>query len=115
MTPSTAARSFNDHLGLVAGDGEILLDTRADHEVVPGTVHFAVLATLAEVAAAQAVGAPVVPAAIALNLLTRALPGRLVGRGRVLRRGRTLAVAEGEVMQGERLVAKATVTFALVG
>jgi len=46
--------------------------------------------------------------------MSRAEPGRLVGRGRLLKRGRRLAVAEGEVIQGERLVAKAVVTFALV-
>ncbi len=108
--------SFNDELGLVAGAaGEVVLETRPEHQVAPGTIHFAVLATLAEVAAAQAVAAPVVPAAVSLALLTRAQPGRLVGRGRLLRRGRTLAVAEGEVLQDERLVAKATVTFALLG
>lgn len=107
--------SFNDLLGLAAGEaGEIVLDTRPEHQVVPGTIHFAVLATLAEVAAARAVGSAVVPASVSLALLTRAQPGRLVGRGSVLRRGRTLAVAEGEVRQEERLVAKATVTFALV-
>jgi len=91
-----------------------VLDAADAHLVAPETVHFAVLATLAEVAAAQAVGAPVVPAAVTVNLLARARPGRLVGRGRVLRRGRRLAVAEGEVTQDGELVAKATVTFALL-
>jgi acyl-coenzyme A thioesterase PaaI-like protein len=107
--------SFNEALGLVAGEGgAILLDTRPEHEVAPEVVHFAVLATLGEVAAAAAVGAPVVPAAVSLSLLTRARPGRLVGRGRLLRRGRTLAVAEGEVFQEERLVAKVSVTFSVL-
>ena len=107
--------SFNAVLGLAAGeDGEVVLDTRPEHEVAPGTIHFAVLATVAEVAAAGAVGAPVVPAAVSLTLLTRARPGRLIGRGKLLRRGRTLAVAEAEVLQEERLVAKVTVTFALL-
>ena len=108
--------SFNAALGLGAGeDGAVVLDTRPEQEVVPGTIHFAVLATVAEVAAAGVVGAPVVPAAVSLTLLTRAQPGRLIGRGKLLRRGRTLAVAEGEVLQEERLVAKVTVTFAMVG
>ena len=108
--------SFNAVLGLAAGeDGEVVLDTRPEHEVVPGTIHFAVLATVGEVAAAGAVGAPVVPASVSLALFTRASPGRLVGRGKLLRRGRTLAFAEGEVLQDERLVAKVAVTFALVG
>ena len=46
--------------------------------------------------------------------MRRAAPGRLVGRGRLLKRGRRLATAEGEVYQNERLVAKASVTFALI-
>ena len=108
--------SFNDRLGLRRGeDGEIFLDPGLEHQVAPGTVHFAVLTTVAEVAAAGSVGAMVVPATIDVQLLRRAVPGRrLEGRGRLLRRGRRLAVAEGEVVQGNRLVAKATVSFALL-
>ena len=107
---------FNQTLGLAPGeDGAVVLDTRPEHEVVPGTIHFAVLATVAEVAAAGAVEAPVVPTSIALSLISRARPGRLEGRGRLLKRGRRLAFAEGEVLQDGALVAKASVTFALVG
>lgn len=107
---------FNAELGLRAGDdGGVVLDTRPEHEVMPGTVHFAVLATLAEVAAAGSVGRGVVPAQVSLNLLRRARPGRLEGRGRLIKDGRRLAVAEGEVRQDGELVAQATVTFALVG
>jgi uncharacterized protein (TIGR00369 family) len=107
---------FNSALGLRRGDdgASVVLDTRPDHLVAPDTIHFAVLTTLAEVAAAQAVGQAVVPAAVTVNLLARARPGRLTARGRVLRQGRRLAVAEGEVSQEERLVAKATVTFAVL-
>lgn len=109
--------NFNDWLGLERGPGEVevVLTTRPEHEVMPGTVHFAVLVTLAEVSAATAVAAPVVPATVQLNLMRRAAPGRLVGRGRLLKRGRTLTVAECEVFQGEKIVAKATVTFAVMG
>ena len=107
--------SFNHELGLRPGDDDtVVLDTRPEHEVMPGTVHFAVLATVAEVAAAPAVGASVVPAQVSLNLLRRAEPGRLVGRGRLVKGGRRLAVAEGEVHRGDKLVAKATVTFAVL-
>jgi acyl-CoA thioesterase len=107
---------FNQQLGLrPVDDGGVALETRPEHEVMPGTIHFAVLATLAEVAAAEAVGRPVVPAQVSLNLLRRARPGRLHGRGRVVKDGRRLAVAEGEVRQDGELVARATVTFAVVG
>lgn len=106
---------FNDWLALAPGaDGSVALDTRPEHEVVPGTVHFAVLATLAEVAAARAAGAAVVPTAVSLSLISRARPGRLEGRGRLLKRGRRLAFAEGEVLQDGTLVAKAQVTFAVL-
>lgn len=107
---------FNQFLGLEAGDdeGSIVLETRPEHQVAPDVIHFAVLTTLAEVAAAQAVGAAVVPANVSIQLLARARPGRLVGRGRLLHRGRRLAVAEGDVRQDGRLVAKATVSFALL-
>src|SRR5262245_7520045 len=101
-------QDFNSRLGLVPGeDGAVLLDAGPEHQVAPDTIHFAVLATLAEVAAARAVGVPVVPASLSLHLLSRARPGRLVARGRVLRRGKRLAFCEGEVYQGENLVAKA--------
>lgn len=110
--------SFQRALGFRAGaDGEsIELDPTGDHEVAPGTIHFAVLATLGEVAAAQAAGAPVVPTHVSLQLMSRAAPGTtLVARGRLLKSGRTLIFAEGEVSQGERTVAKVAVTFARVG
>lgn len=108
---------FNSFLGLQPGeDGtSIVLDTRPEHQVAAETIHFAVLTTLAEVAAAQAVGTAVVPAAVTVNLLSRARPGRLIGRGTVLRRGRRLAVAEGEVTQDGETVAKAVITFAVLG
>ena len=108
--------SFNDHLGLQPGEGDtVVLDTRPEHQIVPGTIHFAVLTTLAEVSAARAAQASVVPASVHIQLMRRAEPGRLVGRGHVLKRGRRLIAAEGEVYQDERLVAKASVQFAVVG
>ena len=118
--------SFNQHLGLQIDDsGDIVLDTKPEHQIMPGTIHFAVLCTLAEVAAAGAAQASVVPAQVSLSLLRRAEPGRLVGKGTLVRRGRKLIVCEGEVFQhsisgeqaqGEpRLVAKATVQFAVIG
>ena len=110
-------KSFNDWLGMRIGDepNEVVLDTRPEHQVAPGLIHFAVLTTLAEVSAATAVAGPVVPTTLQINLMRRAAPGRLVGRGTVIKRGRTLAVAEGEVLQEDKLVAKATVTFAMMG
>ena len=105
---------FNQELGLVAsGAGEVSLDTRDEHQVAPGTIHFAVLATLGEVAAASVAGAPVVPVDVQTRLLRRARPGRLVGRGHLLKRGRSLVFTRGEVLQDEELVAEVAVTFAV--
>lgn len=108
--------NFNQTLGLRPGDepGTVLLDPRPEHQVAPDVIHFAVLTTLAEVSAANVVGASVVPASITVHLLSRATLAPLVGRGRLLRKGKRMAVAEGEVTQDGRLVAKATVQFAVL-
>ena len=108
--------SFNDRLGITtSSDGRsIELDAGEAHLVAPDTVHFAVLTTLGEVSAARAVGRPVVPVDVTVRLMSRARAGRLTARGTVLKSGRTLAFADGEVSQGERLVAKVSVTFALI-
>lgn len=108
--------NFNQSLGLRPGDepGTVFLDPKPEHQVAPDVIHFAVLTTLAEVSAASAVGASVVPATITVHLLSRATLAPLVGRGRLLRKGKRLAVAEGEVTQDGRLVAKATVQFAIL-
>lgn len=109
-------RTFNDALGLRPGDAPetVVLEPRPEHQIAPDVVHFAVLATVAEVAAARAVAAPVVPASVHLSLLRRARGARLEGRGTVIRRGRRSTVAEGEVWQDDRLVAKATVHFVVL-
>lgn len=104
---------FNSRLGMALEGDAVVLETKPEHEVAPGMIHFAVLATMAEVAAARSVGSAVMPAQISLSLLSVASPGRLEARGAVLRRGKRLCVAEGEVRQGESLVAKAVVTFAV--
>ncbi len=108
--------NFNSHLGIQPGDepNTIVLETRPEHQIVPGMIHFAVLTTLCEVSAAHATGASVVPASVTVNLLSPAKPGRLTARGTLIRKGRRLAVAEGEVFQGDKRVAKAVVTFAVM-
>jgi len=111
------AANFNQGLGLRSGaePGTVLFDPRPEHQVAPDVIHFAVLTTLAEFSAAGAVGAPVVPASITVHLLSRARFAPLVGHGRLLRKGKRMAVAEGEVTQDGQLVAKATVQFAMLG
>ena len=108
--------TFNNSLGMTPSqDGQAVdLDAGDEQLVAPDTVHFAVLATLGEVSAAQAVAKPVVPVNVSLQLMSRARAGRLTARGKVLKSGRSMAFAEGEIFQGEKLVAKVSVTFALM-
>jgi acyl-coenzyme A thioesterase PaaI-like protein len=108
---------FNHDLGLRRdADGAVRLDPDGRHEVAPGTIHFAVLATLGEVAAAQAADASVVPTHLSVQLVRRATPGApILARGRVVKSGRTLIFAEGEVSQGGETVALVAATFARVG
>jgi acyl-coenzyme A thioesterase PaaI-like protein len=110
------ANTFNAALGLRPGDepGSHIFDPRPEHEIAPDVVHFAVLTTLGEIAAASAVGASVVPATVTVHLLARARRAPLIGKGRVLRKGKRLAVAEGEVTQDGELVAKVIVQFAVL-
>ena len=111
------ANDFNAALALRPGDepGTLVIHPRPEHQVAPDVVHFAVLTTLAEISAASAVGASVVPATVTVHLLSRARLAPLLGKGRVLRKGKRLVVAEGEVTQDGELVAKAIVQFALLG
>ena len=111
------ATDFNSALNLRPGDepGTLVLDSRPEHQVAPDVIHFAVLTTIAEICAAGSVGAPVVPATVTVHLLNRARLAPLVGKGRLLRKGKRSAVAEGEVTQDGQLVAKATVQFAVLG
>lgn len=109
---------FNSWLGLRLGeDGEsIEMEAKApEHQIGHGMVHLAVLTTMGEVAAAHAVGGPVVPSAVTVNFLRPAPLGPLQSRGKVLVKGKRLCTAEGEVTANGKIVAKVTVTFAVTG
>ena len=107
--------NFNSTLGLRTEGDSIVLETRPEHEVIPGMIHFAVLTTIAEVSAAHAVSEPVVPSTVTIHLMRPAKAGTLTGKGTVLKRGKRLTTAEGEVTQDGKLVAKATISFAMMG
>ncbi|WP_299312723.1 PaaI family thioesterase [uncultured Halomonas sp.] len=99
------------------------LAVRQDHQQQDGFVHAGVQATLADHTAGAA-GATLIPegtivltAEFKINLLRPASGPELRCVGRVLKPGRTLIVVESEVYggpSGEALVAKATVTLAVV-
>lgn len=108
---------FNSSLGLrLSEDGATVeMEARApEHQIGHGMVHLAVLTTLGEVAAAHAAGGAVVPATLTANFLRPAPVGPISARGKVLSRGKRLCTAEGEVEAAGKVVAKVTVTFAVV-
>ena len=120
---------FLSHLGVRVGgvgDGwcESALDVAPHHLQQDDYVHAGVVATLADHTAGGAACTQVAAEQTVLtiefkvNLLRPAVGGGLLCRSTVLRGGRTLIVCESEVFARrgaeEKLVAKATVTLAVV-
>jgi uncharacterized protein (TIGR00369 family) len=107
-----------------AGECKTSLKLREKHQQQDGYVHAGVLATVADhTGGAAAVtliepGRFVLTAEFRLSLLRGAAGSLLTCHARVLKHGRTLSVVESEVFCGTgtstRLVAKATVTVAVV-
>lgn len=86
-----------------------------------GFVHAGAVAAIADSAAGYSAlslmpaGAGVLTAEFKINLLAPATGSRLIARGRVVKAGRTLSVAQAEVFaEGERLVALLTATVMTV-
>ena len=120
---------FIQHLGIELvdiGPGwcETRLVVHQEHLQQDGFIHAGVQATLADHTAGAAAGSLMAPGEIVLtaefkiNLLRPAQGERLRGRADVLRAGKTLTVVESSVyaqaQDGEKLVAKAMVTLAVV-
>ena len=117
--------NFISHLGMKlaeVGEGscsvELVTDER--HLQQHGFVHAGVVATLADHAAGGAArstipdGSDVITIEFKINFLKPAPTGKLVGKARVLRSGRTVIVDETEVLSGETLVSKLTSTLAVI-
>jgi uncharacterized protein (TIGR00369 family) len=110
--------------GIGAGWCETTLEIGPKHLQQDDFVHAGVLATLADHTAGGAAGSVVREDEVVLsvefkiNLLRPAIGNALRCRAQLLRAGRTLIVAESEVFarmnEQEKLVAKATVTLAVV-
>jgi len=106
------------------GEVEIELPFRADLTQQHGYLHAGVVTTLADNAAGYASltlmppGAAVLTAELKLNLLAPARGERFLARGRVVKPGRTLFVAAGDVFAveggSERHVATMLATMAVV-
>lgn len=122
-----AANPFHRYLGLeleAQHDGycRIVL-TPNEHTPggVAGSVHGGILATLVDVATLGAVASAIGPhermngtAELNISYLRPALSKRVVAEGRLLKKGRTLAVVDVDISDGQgRLFAKGRVQYAL--
>jgi uncharacterized protein (TIGR00369 family) len=120
--------AFVGDLGIVVtgmGPGwcDSFVEVKPRHLQQNGFVHAGVLATMGDHTAGAAAGTlvaaeeGVLTASFQLNLLRPAKGARMCCHSQVLRQGRTLAVVESEMYaddERDKLVAKATVTLAIV-
>jgi len=105
------------------GDGKAVMSLHVmdRHKQIHGVVHGGVLASLADTAGAMAVypmlpkGTRLATVEMTINYLEAVDRGPVIAEARVLRIGRTLAVAECEIKDAEgRLAAKSLLTFAIM-
>lgn len=102
------------------GYGRCELDTAAHHFNTNGILHGGVAYTMADTAMGAAVhaglgkGQHCATIEIKIVYMRPVREGRLVCEARIIQRGRRLAILEAEVKNGERMVAKALGTFAIL-
>ena len=115
---------FREHVGLDAdpiedGTARVSVEAGDDHLNQHGSVHGGVLATMLDAAMGTAVSSTGAESPVTVSLtvtyLSPGQPGRLEATARVRKRGKRLLVVEGEVVQGEEVVADALATFAVKG
>jgi len=131
LDPAIAARfaavPVNRHFGfaLRAHDdkgAEIAFAPRPEHGQEFGVVHGAVLSALADTAAVYAIlpglaaNERMTSIEFKVNFLAAARPegGEMVGRSTVIRRGRTVAVVQGDVRQGATHVLTGLFTYVIL-
>jgi uncharacterized protein (TIGR00369 family) len=105
------------------GDGKAVMSLRVmdRHKQIHGVVHGGILASLADTAGAMAAypmlpkGTRLATVEMSINYLEAVDRGPIIAEARVLRIGRSLAVAECEVKDADgKLAAKAMLTFAIM-
>ena len=121
LRASNTSRLFGFTLD-AAEPGRVLLEMRVrrKHRQLHGVVHGGVLAAMADTAAALATylalprGTRLATVELTINYLEPVAKGTIVAEGRLLRKGRNLAVAECEIRDAQsRLAAKALLTFSI--
>jgi uncharacterized protein (TIGR00369 family) len=105
-----------------AGEVTIVMDVRDLHVNLQGLVHGGMLAVLADTACGLSIRSAMEPGRLHvttdldIHYLSPAEPGRLFGRGKAIKVGRTLAFAEASIDDGEgRLLARAQARFSVSG
>ncbi len=119
---STFHRAFGIRLEHVAeGEVDVSIETGTEHLNLMGTVHGGVLATLADTATGLAYRTVLEPGTtfttiqLQVTYLAAGRAGRIVARGRVVKRGRRTGYAEADVVDAEdRLLARATALLAVM-
>ena len=105
-----------------AGEVTIAMDVEERHVNLQGFVHGGMLAILADTACGLSIRSAMEPGRLHvttdldIHFLSPAGPGRLLGRGRAVKVGRSLAFAEASIEDEEgRLLARAQSRFSVLG
>lgn len=103
------------------GDVEVSLEIAPHHRNLMGTLHGGLIATLADTATGVAMGSSLEPGttwtttSLNVTFLAPGREGRVRAHAKVVKRGRRFGYAEADVLDDEeRLLARATATFALM-
>jgi uncharacterized protein (TIGR00369 family) len=122
-----AASEFHTWAGMEvleasAGEIAVAMDVRDRHVNLQGLVHGGMLAILADtvcglsIRSAMEAGRLHVTTDMDIHFLSPARPGRLFGRGKAVRVGRSLAFAEASIEDAEgKLLARAQARFSVSG
>lgn len=105
-----------------SGEVDVSMEVSERHVNLQGLVHGGMLAILADTACGLSIRSAMEPGRLHIttdldiHFLSPAGPGRLLGRGRAVRIGRTLAFAEASVEDSEgKLLARAQARFSVSG
>ena len=105
-----------------AGEVTVAMDVLDRHVNLQGLVHGGMLAILADTACGLSIRSAMEPGRLHvttdldIHYLAPAEPGRLFGRGKAIKVGRSLAFAEASIEDGEgRLLARAQSRFSVSG
>lgn len=122
-----AASAFHTWAGMevteaAAGEVTVAMDVLDRHVNLQGFVHGGMLAILADTACGLSIRSAMEPGRLHIttdldiHYLAPAKPGRLFGRGKAIKVGRTLAFAEASIEDGEgKLLARAQSRFSVGG